>query len=570
MRMSTDLSRRELMAAAATLAAAVPARSLLADEQAAPLATGAAGARIVTGAVFESRSGARVRQAGDPGIGGVLVSNGREVVRTGPDGRYSLPIEDGVAVLVIKPNDYAVPLVEKTRLPCFSYIHQPDGTPSGLDLLYPGLAPTGPLPESVDFALIRTKEPRRFDAVLFTDPQPESHAEIDFIRDDVLSALSGVEAAFGITAGDIMFDDLSLYGRYNRIIGQIGLPWWNIGGNHDLNFEAPSARYCRETYKRVFGANYYAFEYGDVLFLMLDNVDYLGADPTKPRRAGKYRGFFGERQLDFVANVLKETENTRLVAAFMHIPLQNYLNPDDPSTNVADRAKFLALFEGRKAVSFAGHTHTTEHHYFGAAEGFRDSTPHHHHVLTAASGSWWSGPLDRRGIASADSRDGTPHGFHILSIDGGSYQTRFVPANEPNGRQMRISLDAEFHFGRDLYRDFRAGQLRGSPITKDQLASASLIVDFFDGGPKTAVEYRIGDDSAVRMKRQTRPDPFVQEVFARNPETIKPWVKAEPSSHIWVARLPPSLEAGAHAIHVHVVDEYGRDHHDSLILEVTG
>jgi hypothetical protein len=87
MRMSTDLSRRELMAAAATLAAAVPARSLLADEQAAPLATGAAGARIVTGAVFESRSGARERQAGDPGIGGVLVSNGREVVRTGPDGR---------------------------------------------------------------------------------------------------------------------------------------------------------------------------------------------------------------------------------------------------------------------------------------------------------------------------------------------------------------------------------------------------------------------------------------------------------------------------------------------------
>lgn len=36
------------------------------------------------------------------------------------------------------------------------------------------------------------------------------------------------------------------------------------------------------------------------------------------------------------------------------------------------------------------------------------SAPHHHHVLTAVSGSWWSGPLDRRGIASADSRDGHP------------------------------------------------------------------------------------------------------------------------------------------------------------------
>jgi hypothetical protein len=36
---------------------------------------------------------------------------------------------------------------------------------------------------------------------------------------------------------------LSLYPRLNRIIGQIGLPWYNIGGNHDLNYEAPSAKY---------------------------------------------------------------------------------------------------------------------------------------------------------------------------------------------------------------------------------------------------------------------------------------------------------------------------------------
>ena len=224
MMLNADLSRRDLIAAAVTLVAAVPAQGALADEQAAPLAKGDAGPKTVQGAVFESRSGGRERQAGDPGIGGVLVSNGREVVRTGADGRY-MPIEDGMAVFVIKPSDFAVPLDKETRLPRFSYIHQPEGTPPSLDLLYPGLAPTGPLPKSVDFALIRTKEPRRFDAVLFTDPQPESHAEIDFIRDDVVGGLNGIEADFGITAGDIMFDDLSLYGRYNRIIGQIGLPW---------------------------------------------------------------------------------------------------------------------------------------------------------------------------------------------------------------------------------------------------------------------------------------------------------------------------------------------------------
>ena len=461
---NTVFSRRELIAAATTLAAAFPARSVPADEHAAPLAEGGTSPKIVKGTVFETRSGAKERQAGDPGIGGVLVSNGREVVRTGADGRYSLPVEDGNSVFVIKPSDYAIPLEKETRLPRFSYVYQPDGTPPGLGLLYPGLPPTGPLPESVDFALIRTKEPRRFDAVLFTDPQPESHAEIDFIRDDVVDGLAGIEAAFGITAGDIMFDDLALYGRYNRIIGQTGLPWWNIGGNHDLNFESPGVRYCRETYKRVFGANYYAFEYGETLFLMLDNVDYHGADPEKPGRGGKYRGFFGERQLEFVGNVLKETESTRLVAAFMHIPLQNYLDPDDPSTNTADRSKFLGLLEGRKTVSFSGHTHTTEHHYFGAAEGFMGSAPHHHHVLTAVSGSWWSGPLDRRGIASADSRDGTPHGFHILSINHGGYTTRFVPANEPNGRQMRISIEFWQSFWTRFISRFPGGTIKGLAV----------------------------------------------------------------------------------------------------------
>ena len=66
------------------------------------------------------------------------------------------------------------------------------------------------------------------------------------------------------------------------------------------------------------------------------------------------------------------------------------------------------------------------------------------------------------------------------------------------------------------------------------------------------------------------PDPFVKEVFARNQATKKPWVKAELCSHLWVARLPADLEAGTHCIRVRVTDEYGREHHDHLVLEVTG
>jgi len=67
---------------------------------------------------------------------------------------------------------------------------------------------------------------------------------------------------------------------------------------------------------------------------------------------------------------------------------------------------------------------------------------------------------------------------------------------------MRISIEADFHFGPDVFADFRTGQLRGSPLSREQLVSADLIVNFFDGGPRTKVAYRIGHGEFVPKKRQ--------------------------------------------------------------------
>lgn len=119
--------------------------------------------------------------------------------------------------------------------------------------------------------------------------------------------------------------------------------------------------------KRVYGPAYYAFEHGDALFIMLDNVEYFGADPTQPRSRGRYRGRIGERQLAFVANLLKETPPEKLIVVVMHIPLQTYLDPKSPAQNTADAAELLALLGDRPSVSFSGHTHMTEHHYLSRA-----------------------------------------------------------------------------------------------------------------------------------------------------------------------------------------------------------
>ena len=560
---SDGVTRRDVLlgAAGAAAAAAMPASATRAFAQTA----------TVSGIVFEDRGGAGLRGPDDPGVPNVLVSNGRDVALTDAQGRYTLPLPDEAAIFVVKPAGFMPPVDPVTQLPRFYRLHQPNGSPASLNLSFEGVEPTAPLPASLDFALRRQDEPRKFEVVLFTDPQPESETEVDFIREDVIEALAGTPAKFGLTAGDVMFDDLSLYERYNRIIGAIGLPWWNIGGNHDLNFEAPDRRYSRETFKRVFGPNYYAFYYAEALFLMLDDVDYLGADKAKPRMAGKYEGRLDAPQLEFVKNILAQTPQDKLIVMVLHIPLRNYLD-DDAANNLTNRNEFFALFEGRRfTVSFSGHTHTTEHHYFDAADGWPGAAPHHHHVMTAVSGSWWSGPYDHRGVACADSRDGSPNGFHILSIDGLAYKTRFLPAKEPNGRQIRLSVDSRFHGDRpEVMRDFRPGQLLGSPIPHAAVAATSVVANVFDGGPKTMVAMRIGDRAPIEMVRKTMPDPFVEEVFARNEATKKPWIKAEPSSHMWTARLPADLPPGTHRVVVEAVTEYGDRVSGRIALEVTG
>lgn len=531
----------------------------------APASAQPAAALTATGTVYEDRSGTGRRQPGDPGLANVLVSNGREVVRTDRDGRYTLSLDAEGLVFVIKPSGFAIP-TDENNLPRFTYLHQPNGTPPDLGLRFRGVHPTGPLPASIDFGLRRQDEPTTFDVVLFTDPQPESQAELDFVRDTALTSVIGTSAAFGMTTGDVMFDDLSLYGRYNRLIGQVGVPWWHIGGNHDLNFEAPDAQRSRETFKRVYGAPYYAFEHGGVLFLMLDNVNYLGAPSARePGAGGKYEGRLGERQLAFIENVLRETPRDRLVVAAMHIPLVTDLGPNDPAQTTLDRDVFLGLLAGRPSLSISGHTHTTEHHYLG------EDGSHHHHVMTAVSGSWWSGPYDRRGIACADSRDGTPHGYHVLSIDGAQYTTRFVSAIEGEGRAMRITLESQFHGrNREIARDYRIEQILGSPISADAAGATDLVVNVFDGGPKTVVTCTLGRRDPVAMARVRRSDPFVEQVYARNADTKKPWVKAEPSTHIWTMRLPPDLEPGTHRADIRVEDEYGRERRDHLVIEVEG
>jgi len=526
---------------------------------------------VARGQVYEDLNGNVRLDPGEPGVAGVRVSNGLDVVRTGTNGEYALPVADEAIVFLVKPAGYATP-VDSHMLPQFYYIHQPAGSPA--PLRYLGIEPTGPLPLSIDFPLRRQQEPNRFEAVLFSDTQPQTSVELDFIRDDVVAELIGTNARFGMTMGDIMFDDMSLLPRYNAIIAQLGIPWYNVPGNHELNLLAPDDRYSLETFKSFYGPPYYSFEYGQAYFVILDNIEYKGngqSDPGDYRGNGGYEARFGEQQLRWLANDLEHVPQDKLVFLSMHSPLKTYTG-DRPNSNTQDRRDLFRLLAGRPNLyAVAGHTHTTEHHYFGPEDGFQGPGEFHHHVLATVSGSWWSGPLDERGIAVAEQVDGTPNGYHLLEVDGTSLEVRYKAAGKPSDFQMRILFDvAHHHHEKAATRDFRFDELLDGSLSEDEVAATAIVVNLFDGGPKSKVTFQMGGRPPREMERRLTFDPHTNELFKRHADTKKGWVNAVPSSHVFVADLPDDLQPGTYTVTVRAIDEFGRSHHAHRILEITG
>jgi calcineurin-like phosphoesterase family protein len=552
------LTRRQVMAAASASALTMTTGTAQAAAQ-----------QVASGSVFEDLEGRGKRGRASRGIAGVMVSNGRDVVKTDSEGRWRLAVAEGDSLFVIKPPHWGAPLAP-TSLPQFSYLYQPRGSAKDIAWRHAGVAETGPLPPSIDFPLVRQRESTRFEALLFADTQPENRVELGYLRDDIIAGALGTSAVFGINHGDVVFDDLSLYPRYLQLLGATGLPWHHCPGNHDVNLEARDDQSSRETWKRVFGPRHYAFQYAGATFILLDNVHYFGDNPGTPG-SRTYCGHIGEQQLHFVRNVMAHVPREHLVVLSMHVPLLTYQDPSSAADNTADRNSLLRLLATRpQTVSFSGHMHLTEHHYL-SDDAIADRHGHHHHhhqVLAAASGGWWGGPHDGRGIPSADSPDGSPNGYHILAVDEARYTTRFVPATGKTSRQLRAVVNSPS--AREAA-TIRAGSDAHSyaPIPASELAACELVVNVFDGGPRTHVSYAIGGGPArVPMQRQAICDPFVAQLFARSAAMQKPWVQAVPSSHVWTAGLPCDLAMGAHRIEVRAVDEYGRERVQQLLLEV--
>ncbi len=489
-----------------------------------------------TGIVFDDANKNEVFDDGEKPLEGIRVSNGQEIVLTDKDGRYELPHGDDTILFVIKPRGWRTPLNEEL-LPEFYYIHKPKGSPK---FKFAGVAPTGPLPDSIDFPLYRQEEPDKFHALLFGDTQPRDQKEVDWIAHDVVEELVGTKASFGVTLGDIAFDDLSLFKPLNRTIALLGIPWYNVIGNHDINYDADRDSHSDETFESVYGPAYYSFDYGPVHFLTLDDVEWTVQENGKKR----YQGGLGKRQMEFIRNDLAMIPHDQLVVLMMHIPL----------VDVTDRQELYRLIEKRPfCMSVSGHTHHHEHRFIGNEDGWQGPEPHHHVINVTVCGSWWSGAPDERGIPHTTMADGAPNGYSIISFDGKNYKLDFKAAGRSAKHQMEI--------------------IAPEVATAGQADQCDVFVNIFNGSQRSTVEMRVGDKGEwIKMKLSPQVDPLLEQVVrAENAILEKSWRKMpspKVSTHIWQGKLPANIAVGTHFLQIRTKDMHDRAYQDQRVIRI--
>lgn len=490
---------------------------------------GGDGGDTIRGTVFLDGNRNSSFDEGEAGVAGVLVSNGREVVVTDAEGAYELPAYSDMNLFVTKPSGYAVPL-DETMVPQFAYVHKEEGSP---DLRFGGIEPTGPLPEAVNFPLIVDEsEDETFKALAFGDVQPYSNREVGYARDTVGAMLLNRDTSdveFLIFQGDVMGDDLSLFPRFKEIIAQGGIPQYYVGGNHDIDFDATSDDDSFDTFRRVWGPEYYSFDVGNVHFVVLDNVRYPcnGVDDhafCNPAAEVTYNGVIAERQLEWLANNLSNVPEDKLIVFNAHIPFQSFVDADAQKHQTDNFSALVEILGDRPALGLAGHTHTTEQILPGEEfEGFEAHTgvapaPFHQIITGGVSGSWWAGDLDDQGIPHATQRLGSPRGFFELTFDGSDYDDLFVAFGRDDGAQMHASFNTPRfrEWARKLFAFADAYSVPTNVlppvirtdlgdmnmITHDDLADGTFVaVNVWNGSKDSTVDVTVNDGTPITATR---------------------------------------------------------------------
>ena len=154
---------------------------------------------------------------------GVVVSDGVNVVTTDENGVYQMNSSGRQHVFVSVPADCKIPLE--------------NGMPKIYEEIDFG---DRKHPVQIDFRLESCAKAENFTLVALADIQPGDLVEIAMLDEQIMpgmeefaSTLSG--NVYGISLGDVVWNNPALYDSYKTHIRRMGIPVFHVIGNHDHN-----------------------------------------------------------------------------------------------------------------------------------------------------------------------------------------------------------------------------------------------------------------------------------------------------------------------------------------------
>ena len=362
---------------------------------------------------------------GGAGVPGVLVSDGINIYETDEAGHYAFHSEKKWQnVFITIPTGYEVPLNGV----------QPQ--------FYKPLSGDVNVMEQADFELIESPV-TDFRLLVLGDMHLarrtgdlEQFAKVARSIEKQMNAAPG--KVYALTLGDHAWDMYWISNNFNltdylntlnETFGGKGVPFFFTMGNHDNEMEKSDDVPKALAYIHTIAPTYYSFNLGQVHFIVLDNMDFRGVESGKDNRS-KYKKNFTADQLEWLRQDLSHVSKSTPVFVSAHEPMavpdglgwKEELDGED-----ADKAEFLAIFDGYKVEMITGHTHSIFN---------RELSPtFHEHNYGAVCGTWWWSGYLTPGIHIG--QEGSPGGMGVFDFSGTSFTHYYQAACHERDYQFR-------------------------------------------------------------------------------------------------------------------------------------
>lgn len=378
----------------------------------------------------------RVTANGKP-LAGVQVSDGRQIVLTNANGKYSMNTDKADSVVFITtPSGYRATMLDEIR-------------PGFWQLLTEAPART----EVHDFTL-EPEDQKDYSVIFITDchfAADPSRNDLERFTTEVLpviqreyDAAAARGPVYSMNLGDFSHDlywyDFALneYGA-EQFLAKSGFPApvYTVTGNHDNDGAVAGlggkTDFCSAwNYRHTWGPACYSVNIGADHWIFMDSVEYLneGAPDAKHKNINgtrNYKCLFIDKYLDWLLEDLKYVPADTRIFLCCHVPVFNDASKSEV-LQPGQQEKLDEIFKDFSRVYiYSGHTHKIINTSTGKFTRFHQS------IFGATSGSMWQHPQGYQCIGS----DGCNQSINVMDCSVPDPRPRYVAING-SPKEMRI------------------------------------------------------------------------------------------------------------------------------------